>query len=303
MNELVKFEEVGVSFGRVPALSGATFSVPKGSVTTLLGANGAGKSTAMRAALNLVKANRGQVTVLGQPARRIGPRELRKIGYVAEGMEMPGWMSVRAYLDWCRPMYPGWDLALEKKLAAMFALPSDRLLKNLSRGQRMKAALLSVLPYRPELLLLDEPFSGLDPLVRDDLTRSILELCEQESWGVLISTHDIAEVEQLADRVVIMKLGRVILEDDREALLERWRRVELLVGDDWEAPARYPVEWLGLSRMGLVVRFYESDYEAGRFAEKLSQYFPGGADVATQRVSLREVLATLAKSGQVEVGP
>ncbi|GHC41075.1 ABC transporter ATP-binding protein [Roseibacillus persicicus] len=302
MSDLLEFEKVKKRFGGVSALSGASFTVPKGSVTALLGANGAGKSTALRVALNLEKPSQGLVRVLGQDSRRIGPVELRKIGYVAEGMEMPEWMTVDQYLNWCRPLYPDWDRKLEEKLRGIFHVPSNRPLKALSRGQRMKAALLSVLSYRPELLILDEPFSGLDPLVRDDLTKSILELADQDSWGVVIATHDIEEVERLADRVVVMKLGKVELAGDREELLEKWRRVEVLVTDEWEEPARYPSEWLNVKRVGMVVRFYESKYAKEDLGEKLKTHFPLTADPALQRVSLRDVLRVLTKAGRVEVG-
>jgi len=301
MNEMVKFVDVHKRYGKVSALSGAHFEIPPGTVTALLGANGAGKSTALKMMVGLEKPNMGQVRVLGRDCRKIGPDELRRIGYVAEGMELPDWMTVGELLDWCRPMYPEWDRGLEKKLGHLFRLPLNRKLKHLSRGQRMKAALWSVLSYRPELLILDEPFSGLDPVVRDDLTRSVLELAESERWAVVIATHDIGEVENLADRVVVMRYGKVYLEDDREELLEKWRRVEVLVPDGWEPPERYPRAWLAIERMGKVLRFYESEYDGG-FPEKLADVLPDSGEPVIARVSLREMLVVLVKSGHVEVG-
>jgi ABC-2 type transport system ATP-binding protein len=184
----------------------------------------------------------------------------------------------------------------------MFRLPMDRSLKHLSRGQRMKAALWTTLSYRPELLILDEPFSGLDPVVRDDLTRSVLELAGGGRWGVVISTHDIAEVEKLADRVVVLKLGRVELEGDREELLDRWRRVEVLVPDEWRAPERYPREWLEVERAGSVLRFLDSEFDEGGFGAKLARHAPGARDPAVQRIGLREMLVALVKAGHVEAG-
>ncbi|MFT6242282.1 MAG: ABC-2 type transport system ATP-binding protein [Akkermansiaceae bacterium] len=301
MNEMVKFMEVKKRFGKVSALSGASFSIPAGSVTALLGANGAGKSTALKMMVGLEKPSTGHVVVLDQESRKIGPRELARIGYVAEGMELPDWMTVGELMDWCRPMYPEWDRALEKKLGQLFLLPLDRKLKNLSRGQRMKAALWSVLSYRPELLILDEPFSGLDPVVRDDLTRSVLELAESEKWAVVIATHDLGEVENLADRVVVMRYGKVELEGDREEMLEKWRRVEFLVPDDWEEPEMYPREWLRVERMGKVLRFYESEFGSG-FEEKMVEVLPGLGEPMVERISLRDLLVVLVKSGRVEVG-
>ena len=301
MSDLVKFESVKKSFGRASALSGASFSIPEGSVTTLLGANGAGKSTALKMMVNLEKPNYGKVSVFGKPSQKIGPHELQRIGYVAEGMELPDWMTVGELMNWCRPMYPGWDVRLERKLGDLFKTPTHRKLKELSRGQRMKAALWSVLSYRPELLILDEPFSGLDPVVRDDLTKSLLELAESERWAVVIATHDIGEVENLADRVVVMRYGKVELEGDREEMLEKWRKVEVLVPDGWEYPERYPREWLKIERMGRVLRFFESDFGED-FESRMSRHLRGVEKPQLSRVSLREMLVVLSKSGRVEVG-
>ena len=301
MNEMVKFVDVRKQFRKVSALSGARFSIPAGSVTAMLGANGAGKSTALKMMVGLEKPTSGHAVVLGKDSRKIGPEELRRIGYVAEGMEVPDWMTVKELMDWCRPMYPEWDRKLERKLDDLFKVPMDRKLKHLSRGQRMKAALWSVLCYRPELLILDEPFSGLDPVVRDDLTRSILELAESERWAVVIATHDISEVENLADRVVVMRYGKVYLEGDREDLLESWRRVEVLVPDGWEVPEKFPREWFAMERMGKVLRFYESEFGGG-FEEKVTKYFADCGEPMVERVSLREMLVVLVKSGKVEVG-
>lgn len=254
MSEIVIFNEVKKRFGPTDALSGAGFTIPSGSVTTVLGANGAGKSTALKMMVNLLKPTSGSVKVLGVDSKKIGPRELCRIGYVAEGMELPDWMTVKEMMDWCRPMYPKWDRELEKRLGGIFYLSMDRRLKDLSRGQRMKAALWSVLSYRPELLILDEPFSGLDPMVRDDLMKSVLELASEDRWAVVISTHDISEVETLADRVVVLGNGKVELEGDREEILNRWRRVEVVVPEEWKEPDQYPSEWLSMERMGKVLR-------------------------------------------------
>jgi ABC-type Fe3+/spermidine/putrescine transport system ATPase subunit len=116
MNEMVKFLDVRKQFRKVSALSGARFSIPDGSVTAMPGANGAGKSTALKMMVGLEKPTSGNAVVLGKDSRKIGPEELRRIGYVAEGMELPDWMTVKELMDWCRPMYPEWDRKLERKL-------------------------------------------------------------------------------------------------------------------------------------------------------------------------------------------
>ncbi len=151
--------------------------------------------------MNLLEPTSGEARVLGVDSRKLGPRERERIGYVSENQKLPEWMTVRQLLDYCRPFYPTWDRDLEASLLKQFELPPERRIRELSRGMMMKAALLTSLPYRPKLLVLDEPFSGLDPLVRDEFIRGMLEVSQQSDWSIFISSHDINEVEQLADRV------------------------------------------------------------------------------------------------------
>ena len=245
MNHLLEFQNVSRSFGNNRVLHEVSFRVPRGSVTALLGPNGAGKSTALRMAVNLLTPTAGEVTVLDTPSRRVGPAQLRRLGYVADGMELPLWMTVDQFLAWCRPLYPQWDRALEARLRKDFDLPGDRKLAHLSRGQRMKAALLSCLAYRPELLLLDEPFSGLDPVVRDEFISGLLEMAGQEGWSLLVSSHDIEEVQRLADRVVVLDNGRVKLEESTEELLARHRLVEVLLEKECAVPPGPAASWQG----------------------------------------------------------
>ena len=143
--------------------------VPRGKVTAFLGPNGAGKTTTIKCAMNLMEWQDGQIDVMGCSAQNLQPEHWQKIGYVSENQEMPDWMTVPQLLDYVRPLYGKyWDRDFEKKMLADFDLPLKTRLKSLSRGQRMKASLLSSLAYRPQLVVLDEPFSGLDPLVRDE---------------------------------------------------------------------------------------------------------------------------------------
>ena len=194
MNTLLEYDNVTQRFGPLVALDGVSFAIAEGGVTALLGPNGAGKSTALRLAVGLDRPSCGDVTTLGVSARHLGPAQLREIAYVADGMELPWWMKVDQFFDWCRPFYPNWDRVLENQLRQRFEIPSGVRLKNLSRGQKMMTALVSHLSYRPRLVLLDEPFSGLDPLTRDTFLEGLLELADQESWAMVISSHDIDEV-------------------------------------------------------------------------------------------------------------
>lgn len=302
MNDLLEFKNVSRHFGFTKVLHDVTFRVPRGSVTALLGPNGAGKSTAIRLAVNLLAPTDGEVTVLCTPSRRLGPDQLRRIGYVADGMELPLWMTVDQFLAWCRPLYPKWDRALEDRLRDDFELPGDRRLSRLSRGERMKTALLSCLAYRPELVLLDEPFSGLDPLVRDEFIGGLLEMAGQEGWGLLVSSHDIEEVQKLADRVVVLNNGRVKLEESTEELLSRHRLVEVLMPGEPAIPSGRAAGWLGLNVSGRIVRFVEPHYHEHTLEEKLSQYLPGAVSHTVSIMPLRDVFVALVKAGKAAGG-
>jgi ABC-2 type transport system ATP-binding protein len=184
MKPIIEIRGLRKQFRKTVAVDGLNLDVPEGAVTAFLGPNGAGKTSTIKCLLNLHTPDDGSARVLGVDSRRLGPEVFQQVGYVSENQELPLWMTVRQFIDYCRPMYPGWDAAFADRLLREFDLPPDSTLKALSRGMRMKAALLSSLAYRPKLVVLDEPFSGLDPLVRDEFIRGMLELTENEGCSV-----------------------------------------------------------------------------------------------------------------------
>lgn len=230
-------ETTGLSrrFWRTHALRPLDLTIPAGTVNVLIGANGAGKTTLLKLLVNLLQPSAGSATVFGTDSRRLTPADLRRIGYVSENLQQPEGLTVAGLMAYWRPLYPTWDVALEARLLRDFDLPPDRKLRQLSRGMAMKAALASVLPYRPELLILDEPFSGLDPLTRDQVVNGMLELVSAEGCTVLVSSHEIAEVETLADRILWLDRGSLRLAEDADSLRARFRRVELS-GEDAAVP-------------------------------------------------------------------
>ena len=284
-------------FGRTEAVHELTVAVPAGSVFALLGPNGAGKTTTLKMLVNLLLPTAGSARVLGVDARKLGERELAQIGYVSENQQQPGWMTVRQFLNYCRGFYPTWDRALERTLLQQFALPETRKLAELSRGMLMKAALLSSLAYRPKLLLLDEPFSGLDPLVRDEFIRGVLEVSALGEWTVVVSSHDIEEVERLCDQVAMLDAGRLRLSETVQSLQGRFRRVEVT-----SAPAAaeraLPAEWLGWERAGALTRFVETRYEGEATERAWRERFGEQASVTAQPMTLREIFMVLARDGR-----
>jgi ABC-2 type transport system ATP-binding protein len=300
MNSLLEFHQVSRRFHRSQALKRASFRVPEGSVTALLGPNGAGKSTALRIALNLLSPSDGHAEVLGVDSCKLGPAQFARLGYVADGMELPDWMTVDRFLGWCRPLYPKWDPDLERTLRQQFSLPGDRKLKHLSRGQRMKAALISALAYRPELLVLDEPFSGLDPLVRDEFVTGLLELAGAEGFTVLLSSHDIEEVDRLADHVVLLDHGSVLLDENTDSLLERHRRVEILLPSDFGSLPEFPASWISPQSSGRLLRFTDTAHDPRNFADTAARLFPGCPLPDVHPLTLRELFVTHVRSGHAD---
>jgi ABC-2 type transport system ATP-binding protein len=296
MKPIIEIRDLHKSFRRTVALEGLSLSVKAGSVTAFLGPNGAGKTTTIKCMLNLHTADQGTIQVMGCDSRRLGPDVFRQLGYVSENQEMPLWMTVRQFLDYCRPMYPTWDAEFAEKLRRQFDLPPDSTLKALSRGMRMKAALLSSLVYRPKLVVLDEPFSGLDPLVRDEFIRGLLELTEEEGWSVFISSHDIEEVERLADQVAVINQGKLQLDESAEALQARFRTVELLLPGEQPMPKNLPGSWLNPELAKRIVRFTDSSFNESKLTETLSAYFPGAKPSQVTPMSLREIFVALART-------
>ena len=238
----IEITQLSRSYGRVDAVRGLDLAVPEGSICALVGPNGAGKTTTLRVLAGLLDPSKGSACILGVDTRRLGVGERRRIGFLDERQQQPDWMTVRQLLDYCAPLYPAWDKGLEVELLRRFELPGDRKLSQLSRGMRMKALLISVTAFRPEILLLDEPFSGFDPVVRDDVSRGLLDVAQEGNCTVLLSSHDIEEVERVADRLVMLELGRKLVDEETASLLARHRRIEVELYEEYGAAKGTGVE-------------------------------------------------------------
>ena len=198
-------------FGATMALSSVTLSLPRGGVYGLVGANGAGKTTLIKHVLGLLRTEQGAVRVFGLDPVADPVGVLSRIGYLSEDRDLPTWMRVDELMQYSRALYPGWDDAYAEELRQAFALDVDARIKTLSKGQRARLGLLVALAYRPELLVLDEPSSGLDPVVRRDILAAIMRTIAHEGRTVLFSSHLLDEVEQVADHVTMINEGRLVL--------------------------------------------------------------------------------------------
>jgi len=300
MPNVIETHSLSRSFGRTNAVDSLTLEVPPGCIFAFLGANGAGKTTTIKMLMNILKPTGGSAGVLGCDTRSLGPDEFRRIGYVSENQRLPEWMTVGSFIAYCKGFYPGWDDTFCEHLLRQFDLPLDRKLSGLSRGMKVKAALLTSLAYRPELLVLDEPFTGLDPLVRDEFIRGVLELSSQENWTVLLSSHDIYEVECLADRVGVLDRGRLKLNETTENLQNRFRLIEFTSANPPMPPPLGPKSWLRIDSAVHALSIVESDYRAGQSEQEVQNLWPDAQNIRVSPMSLRDIFLELIRKFRTE---
>src|SRR5437867_4488937 len=249
-SQMIHANDIWKKFGRHDAVQGLSFSVPEGSAFALIGANGAGKTTTIKVLMNILEPSRGRATVLGVDSRKISPKELSQIGYVSENQDLPARLTVEEYLDYLRPFYSRWDRALEASIRRQLRLPPDRKIGDLSHGMRIKMALVCALAFRPKLLILDEPFSGLDPLVRDEFMEVLLSQIGNST--LLISSHELAEIEGVATHIGFIDRGRLLFQETMDDLAARVREVHVTMQGEAVLPSNPPSEWLNLRASGSV---------------------------------------------------
>jgi ABC-2 type transport system ATP-binding protein len=294
MNHAIRTEGLTKKFRRVNALNHLDMEVPEGSIYALVGPNGAWKTTTIKILMNIFGATSGRAEVLGMDSKRIEGRAFTSIGYMSENQKLPEWMRVDAFIEYLRPFYPSWDRELENELVKNFDLPLDRKLKHLSRGMKMKAALASSLAYRPKLIVLDEPFGGLDPLVRDELIEGLLERAAEST--IFISSHDLAEIESFASHVGYLDNGRLLFSEEMASLAGRFREVELTFASPPTLPQAHSSNWMHLSGSGAVVRFVESRFDEERTRAEIRSVFGDVREMAFTPMTLRSIFLAMAKA-------
>jgi|SRR5579871_788713 len=239
MSEPLAIETAGLrkTYGGVEALRGLDLQVPAGSIHGFLGRNGAGKTTTIKIVLGMTRPTGGNTRVFGLPAeQRQSSLAIRsRAGFVSEEKDLYPYMTVEETIRFTAAFYPGWRRDLEKRYLRSFELPVDRKVKALSKGMRTKLALLLALCRGAELLILDEPTAGLDPAVTEEVLQCLVAHVGSEEMTVFFSSHQIAEVEQIADRVTIIDRGRTSVSGALEDFRENYRRIQLVFGE--EAPS------------------------------------------------------------------
>jgi ABC-2 type transport system ATP-binding protein len=206
----------------IDILDGVSFSIDAGQVVGLVGKNGAGKTTLIRIAMGMIEPQRGTVKLFGS-SPRTKPLDLkRRVGYVSEDQILPPFLTVGELIDLHRGLFPKWDDGMERRLRGRFELSRAAKIKHLSKGQARQVALLCAVSHRPELLLLDEPAGGLDPAARREFLETSIQVLNEEGSTILFSSHYMSDVERLADRIVMLHEGKVLLDETLDSLQESY---------------------------------------------------------------------------------
>jgi ABC-2 type transport system ATP-binding protein len=224
-NPPIEIQGVTRQFANKRALDNVSLTVERGVVFGLVGENGAGKTTLINHILGLLRAQSGSVRVFGLDPVAEPAQVLARIGYLSENRDLPGWMRVDELLRYTRAFYKSWDDRYAEDLRAQFGLNNSARVKNLSRGETARAGLLLALAHRPPLLVLDEPSSGLDPVVRRDILEAIIRTVAEEGRTVLFSSHLLEEVERVSDHLAMMHNGKLVLCGALEEIKAAHRRI------------------------------------------------------------------------------
>lgn len=301
---IVEIRGLSREFGRQLALDQISLNVQKGRVYGLVGANGAGKTTLIRHILGLLRAKQGSVRVFGlDPV--IHPVEvLRRIGYLSEEREMPEWMRIDELLRYTAAFHPHWDQSYATELLTTFRLDGSKKIKNLSKGMRAQAGLIAAVAHRPDLLLLDEPSTGLDAVVRKDILNAIIRTVADDGRTAIFSSHLLDEVELMSDYVFMINQGRLILQGELDEMKARHQVVSVRLSqlDSTSGDLHHRPQIAGLlsaeaaGSCWKTVCYGASDDVARRWQE-------AGAEVVQSRnASLQEIFVSRASRGAVTIG-
>jgi ABC-2 type transport system ATP-binding protein len=299
MTESTIIETVGLrkQYQDVTALDGLNLSVPRGSIYALLGRNGAGKTTAMKTLMGLVRPTAGTARVFGLAAEQSAASILirQRTGFISEERDLYESMTVAELIAFTAAFYPRWRADLADRYLRSFDLPPARAVKALSRGGRTKLALLLALCRSAELLMLDEATSGLDPVAAEEVLQTLISHVANEGTTVFFASHQIAEIEQISDHVVIIDRGRAVLEGALDDLRQAHRRVELVFEGDAPAVQFHSPGVVRVERRGRVLTVFASS-GAEQIIEEARPLGPVSAEA--HRVTLKEIFLELVSGGR-----
>jgi len=292
----VVFESVSRRFGNTVALDGVGFAVAPGSVLGLVGRNGAGKTTALRLALGTLWPDAGRIRTLGLDPVVNGIDVKARVALLSEESALYPWMTIDEILRFTAALHSRWDEALAGRMAKDLDLDPGKRIRDLSRGTRAKVALVLAVAARPELLLLDDPTAGLDPLVRREVLDGVLQSVSHEGGAVVYASHLVHDVERVADRVIVLDGGVIRLEGELDALKARIRRARA-VFDDEAPPGRTVPGAIDTIADGRVLTVIA---DADRGALEPALYALGAREVEVESLPLEDILVALLREGRTK---
>ena len=238
---IIETTQLSKSFKGQPALRGLDLRVPSGSIFGFLGRNGAGKTTTIKTLMGLLRSDSGSACVFGIPVsdadRSIEIR--RRIGFVTEDKELYPYMTVEQIIRFTRPFFPKWRSDLEQRYLKMFELPPNKKIPDLSKGMRSKLMLLLAISRGAELLILDEPTDGLDPAATEDVLRELVAIAASEGTTMFFSSHQLSEVELIADHIGIIDRGKMIVAGALDDMKAQYQRLQIVFTNSVQAPAHW----------------------------------------------------------------
>jgi len=294
----IDIEDVSKRFGRTTAVARLSLRVSPGRVVGFLGPNGAGKTTTIKMLMGLLRADSGRNAVLGLDPATAATQLRSKVGYVPEQQFIPRWMRVDESITFCRTFYPTWNDKLCDELVHLFGLDPRKKMRALSKGTQTKLALVLALAHNPDLLILDEPMAGLDPLTREELLNGVLRtICEQPRT-ILFSSHTFADVQRLADEVAIIHEGRLLVHCNVAELLEKTKRLRAVLADGCAAD-QLPENTIWQRRNGREWLITVRDFSADTIAR--IQNHSGVESVEVIDLSLEEIFKDIIRGQRSEL--
>jgi len=295
---IISAEQIQKRYGKVHVLQDLDLQVPEGSAFALVGTNGAGKTTTLRMLVNIIQPDSGVASIAGIPTQKLTYEHYQQIGYVSEDQKLPDRLTIEQYFDYLRVLYHNWDRGLEKQLRKQLDLPPKRQLSKLSHGMRMKTVLIAALGFRPRLLILDEPLSGLDSLVRDEVIEGLLRQADEST--ILISSHELTEIETFTTHVAYMDKAKIHFQESIESLKGRFREISVTLSAQKELPDPLPSSWLSADISGHSLQLIESEFQDhDSLYQKLVQHF-GPIQFDEEAMTLRDIFKTLARNARLE---
>lgn len=290
---IIETNQLGKKFGAFTAIENLSLNVPEGSAFALVGTNGAGKTTTLRLLMNILRPDSGYAKVLGIDSKTLRHKDYNQIGYVSENQLIPHRLTIEEYFKYLRKLYTAWDQALETELVEKLNLPIKRQLGKLSHGMRMKTVLIAGLAFRPKLLLLDEPLSGMDTLTRDEVIEGLLEQAGETT--IVISSHELAEIENFTSHIAFMNKGILHLQESIDSLKGRFREVDVKLSNRKSIPDGIPTNWLFPNISGHKLTFIETEFQdSEKLYQQLAAHF-GAIQLSVEPMSLREISNVLIK--------